>query len=109
MKTDYGVRAEKINDPIHSHSAWDNVEAYNVFVPKGLIIIIQYLCLIFHFWLVLCTDFCLWTVRIFCLSTVRILSTLLAPLVAGASWPQGSLCERVAAQTYHRFARYPTL
>ena len=36
-------------------------------------------------------------------------STLLAPLVAGASRPQGSLREPVTTQTRYRFPRYPTL
>ena len=45
--------------------AQDNVETYNVFLPKAPFIMILYLCLIFDFWPVLCADICLWTVRIF--------------------------------------------
>ena len=92
------------------------METYNVFLPKTQFIMIIHLCLIFDFWLVLCVDFCLWTadfclwtVRIFCLWTVLIFGTLLASLVAGASRPQGSLREPVAAQTRYRFPRSPTL
>ena len=88
--------------------AEDNVETYNVFSPKTLFTILRFV-LCADLWLWNVRTCCLWTLRLLFLWNVLILGTLLAPLVAGASRPQGSLREPLASLSRYRFRRYPTL